>query len=310
MSSKTIYDKHGNRIGEDVITTDRDGRVHITHYDNHHNRVGRSFETTDHRGEVYMIHEDAKGNRLAHSTVERDWWGDYYVKTEETAQARRQRQEEAEWQKKQNNVDSDDIDDRAGAVGDALYGIVMLLVKIFAFVFIGSFLYGIVGAAGATIWVPLLIPVLNQSSHLSQIGPAFIVLLAPIWISYFPYVGILLYRRWKKKINWRGFFLAVLRWAIIGPFAYRWLLGKKKEKTTKEYDLQRPYELPLWQCPTCRKNIFTAGRFCPDCGTERLDRPDFITRFCPNCGKPIKVIPGEKTGVCSECGYVYSSEQK
>lgn len=76
MSSKTIYDKHGNRIGEDVITTDRDGRVHITHYDNHHNRVGRSFETTDHRGEVYMIHEDAKGNRLARSTVERDWWGD------------------------------------------------------------------------------------------------------------------------------------------------------------------------------------------------------------------------------------------
>ena len=44
MSSKTIYDKHGNRIGEDVITTDRDGLIHITHYDTAHNRVGRSYE--------------------------------------------------------------------------------------------------------------------------------------------------------------------------------------------------------------------------------------------------------------------------
>lgn len=30
---KTIWDNNGNRLGEDVITTDRDGRTHITHYD-------------------------------------------------------------------------------------------------------------------------------------------------------------------------------------------------------------------------------------------------------------------------------------
>lgn len=287
MSSKIIYDKHGNRIGEDVITTDRDGRVHITHYDNHHNRVGRSFETTDHRGEVYMIHEDARGNRLGRSTVERDWWGDYYVKTEETAQARRQRQEEAEWQKKQNNVDSDDIDDSAGAVGDALYGIVMLLVKIFAFVFIGSFLYGIVGAAGATIWVPLLIPVLNQSSHLSQIGPAFIVLLAPIWISYFPYVGILLYRRWKKEINWKDFFIAILRWAIIGPFAYRKLVRQMQAEK-----LPRPGALPILKkdqvfCRNCGCISGSQDRFCKKCGAE-LRRED--------CIHDVDIpIPGEKS---------------
>lgn len=306
MERKTIW--NGSvRIGEDVITTDRDGLTHVAHYDSHNSLIGRSYETRDHKGEIYMIHEDAKGNRLARSTVERDWWGDYYVKTEETAWARRQRQEEAKRNQERNDEDSDPS---AGILGDALYGIVMLLVKIFAFVFIGSFLYGIVGAAGATIWVFLLIPVLNQSSHLSQIGPAFIVLLAPIWISYFPYVGILLYRRWKKKINWKDFFLAVLRWAIIGPFAYRWLLGKTKEKKAEEYDPHRPYELPLWQCPTCGKSIFAAGQFCTDCGTKRPDRPAFVTKFCPDCGKPIKVIPGEKPGVCGECGYVYSSKQK
>ena len=99
MSAKTIWDKHGNRIGEDVITTDRDGLTHITHYDNHGNRIGRSFETRDNRGEVYMIHEDAKGNRLGRSTVERDWWGDYYVKTEQTRFGREQA--EAKRKKKQ-----------------------------------------------------------------------------------------------------------------------------------------------------------------------------------------------------------------
>lgn len=156
----------------------------------------------------------------------------------------------------------------------------------------------------------LLMPVLNQSSHLSQIWPVFFVLVGAVILAYFPYLGILLYRRWKKKINWKDFFLAVLRWAIIGPFAYRWLLGKKKEKSSKEYNPHRPYDLPLWQCPTCGKNIFTAGRFCPDCGTEKPDQPGFFTVLCPTCGKPIKVIMNEKTGVCSECGYVYSSEQK
>ena len=310
MSAKTIWDKHGNRIGEDVITNDRDGLTHITHYDNLGNRIGRSYETRDYKGEVYMIHEDAKGNRLGRSTVERDWWGDYYVKTEQTRFGREQA--EAERKKKQeDDIGGNDTDDSAGIVGDALYGIVMLLLKVFAFVFIGITVYGAVVTAGGTIWMFLLMPVLNQSSHLSQIWPVFFVLVGAVILAYFPYLGILLYRRWKKKINWMGFFLAVLRWAIIGPFAYRWLLGKKKEKKNKEDNPHRPYDLPLWQCPTCGKNIFTAGRFCTDCGTERPETPSFITVDCPNCGKPIILIPGkEKTGICGECGHSYNFEQK
>ena len=122
MERKTIW-KGSARIGEDVITTDRDGLVHIAHYDSHNSLVGRSYETRDYKGEVYMIHEDAKGNRLGRSTVERDWWGDYYVKTEETAWARRQRQEEAKRNQERNDEDSDPS---AGILGDALYGIVKL----------------------------------------------------------------------------------------------------------------------------------------------------------------------------------------
>ena len=308
MSSKNVWDAHGNRIGEDVITTDRDGLTHITHYDNHNNRIGRSYETRDHRGEVYMIHEDARGNRLGRSTVERDWWGDYYVKTEESRWARQDRQKETERKNERNEEGSDPS---AGIVGDALYGIVMFVLKIVGYLFIGTFLFQFVFVAGCTIWpFVLLMPVLNISDSLSVIVPAYFLLIGLLEMAFWPYAGILLYRRWKKEINWKDFFLAILRWAIIGPFAYRWLLGKKNEKTTKEYDPHRPYDLPLWQCPACGKNIFTAGRFCPDCGTKRPDTPDFVTKFCPNCGKPIKVIPGEKTGVCSDCGYVYSSKQK
>ena len=306
MSSKTIYDKHGNRIGEDVITTDRDGRVHITHYDNHHNRVGRSFETTDHRGEVYMIHEDARGNRLGRSTVERDWWGDYYVKTEQSRFAREQA--EAERRKKEKGKTrtvsrEEDDSDESSPVADILYALVMIVIKIF----IALMGYVLVATAGMPLAIEILMTVLNNTGNASF---RWFGVFSIITISYFPYIGILLYRRWKKKINWKDFFLAVLRWYIIGPFAYRWLLGKEKEKTTKKYDPHRPYDLPLWQCPACGKNIFTAGQFCPDCGTKRPDTPDFVTKFCPNCGKPIKVIPGEKTGVCSDCGYVYSSKQK
>ena len=40
---------------------------------------------------------------------------------------------------------------------------------------------------------------------------------------------VFFFRRWKKQIRWKDFFLAVLRWAIVGPFAYRWLLRTKKE---------------------------------------------------------------------------------
>lgn len=306
MERKTIWDG-SVRVGEDVITTDRDGLTHVAHYDSHNSLIGRSYETRDHKGEIYMIHEDAKGNRLGRGTVERDWWGDYYVKTEETAWARRQRQEEAKRNQERNDEDSDPS---AGILGDALYGIVMFVLKIFGLLFIGTFLFQFVFVAGCTIWPFVLMPVLNGSENLSVSGPVYVMLTGLLEMVFWPYAGILLYRRWKKEINWKDVFIAILRWAIIGPFAYRWLLGKKKEKTTKEYNPHRPYDLPLWQCPTCGKNIFTAGRFCPNCGTQRPDHPSFYTALCPNCGKPIKVKLGEKTGVCGECGHPYDFARK
>ena len=307
MSSKTIYDKHGNRIGEDVITTDRDGLIHITHYDTAHNRVGRSYETTDYRGEVYMIHEDAQGNRLARSTVQRDWWGDYHLKTEQTRYG--WEQAEAERRKKETSkirTVSQEEDDGGESlpVIALLYGIIMIGVKFF----IALLGYALVVAAAMPLVLWILMMSLNRTGN-ATLGWfwAFSIIL----ITYFPYVGILLYRRWKKKINWKDFFLAVLRWAIIGPLAYRWLLRKKKEGKTEEYNPHRPYELPVWQCPTCKTGIFTSGRFCPNCGTAQPERPKPVTVLCPNCGKPLLPIPGkEKTGFCSECGRHYNIEQK
>ena len=307
MSSKTIYDKHGNRIGEDVITTDRDGLIHITHYDTAHNRVGRSYETTDYRGEVYMIHENAQGNRLARSTVQRDWWGDYYLKTEQTrygwehAEAERRKKETG---KTRTISQEEDDGGESPPVVALLYGIVMIGVKIF----IALLGYALVVAAAMPLVLWILMMSLNRTGN-ATLGWfwAFSIIL----ITYFPYVGILLYRRWKKKINWKDFFLAVLRWAIIGPLAYRWLLRKKKEGKTEEYNPHRPYELPVWQCPTCKTGIFTSGRFCPNCGTAQPERPKPVTVLCPNCGKPLLPIPGkEKTGFCSECGRHYNIEQK
>lgn len=115
MSSKTIWDAHGNRIGEDVLTIDRDRLTHIAHYDNYNSLVGRSYEKRDYKGEVYIIHEDAGGNRLGRSTVEQDWWGEYYVKTEDTAWARTQRRDEAKRYPERSDEDSES---NAGNVGD------------------------------------------------------------------------------------------------------------------------------------------------------------------------------------------------
>jgi len=305
VERKTIW-KGSTRVGEDVITTDREGLTHIAHYDSHNSLVGRSYETRDYKGEVYMVHEDARGNRLGRSTVERDWWGDYYVKTEqsrftrEKAEAERREKE----QSKKRTVPQEENDDHESSpVVDLLYGLAMIGIKIF----IALMGYVLVAMASMPLAIEILMTALNNTGNA---GFGWFGVFSIITISYFPYIGILLYRRWKKEINWKDFFLAVLRWAIIGPFAYRWLLGKEKEKTTKEYDPHRPYDLPLWQCPACGKNIFTEGQFCPDCGTKQPDEPSFYTKYCPNCGKPITDIPGEKTGVCSDCGYVYSSKQK
>ena len=227
MSSKTIYDKHGNRIGEDVITTDRDGRIHITHYDNHNNRIGRSYETTDIWGKVFMVHEDADGNRLATSTLEQDWWGDYYVKTEQTQYAREQAEAERK-KKREAETRKDNADDDAGAASNVLSDVIKVLAMAAFSLVVGVLCFNIVGMASITIWPFVIMGPLNMIIGFVPIGLLFFVL-GGISLSYFPYIGILLFRRWKKQIRWKDFFLAVLRWAIVGPFAYRWLLRTKKE---------------------------------------------------------------------------------
>lgn len=309
MPTETIWDKHGNRIGEDFITTDRDGRMHITHYDENNNRVGRSYETTDIWGKVFMVHEDADGKRLATSTLEQDWWGDYYVKTEQTQYAREQAEAERK-KKREAETRKDNADDDGGAASNVLSDVIKVLAMAAFSLVVGVLCFNIVGMASITIWPYLLMGLLGQIIGILPIELVFFVL-GGIALSYFPYIGILLCRRWKKKINWKDFSLAVLRWAIIGPFAYRWLLRMKKEGKTEKYNPHRPYELQVWQCPTCKTGIFTSGRFCPNCGTAQPERPKPVTVLCPNCGKPLLPIPGkEKTGFCSECGRHYNIEQK
>ena len=255
MERKTIWDG-STRMGEDVITTERDGLIHIAHYDNHNNLIGRSYETRDYKGEVYMIHEDARGNRLGRSTVERDWWGEYYVKTEKTRWGREQ--EKIGKQDKSSFVgESAEADDMSPLI-DLLYAVAMVGVKIF----VGLLGYAFVAMMAMPLAAEILMVSLNNAGNAGEILFGFLSILV---IAYFPYVGILLYRRWKKHINWKDFFFALLRWYIIGPFAYRWLLKKPHVKSEK---LHRPNDLSYCQCPNCGKNIFTDAQFCSSCGTK------------------------------------------
>lgn len=263
MSTKTIWDKHGNSIGEDVITTDQDGLIHITHYDTAHNRVGRSYQTRDHRGEVYMIHEDDSGQVLARSTIERDWWGDYYLKTEQTHHGWRQKKETS---KTHSVSQKEDDEEGSSPVVALLYGIVMIGIKIY----IALLGYALVVAAAMPLVLWILMMSLNRTGN-ATLGWfwAFSIIL----ITYFPYVGILLYRRWKKKINWKDFFLAVLRWAIIGPLAY-WKLARQM----KQEKLPRPGLMP----------VSPEGKmFCRNCGCIS-DKND---RFCKKCGADLRKTP-------------------
>lgn len=255
MERKTIWDG-SVRVGEDVITTERDGLTHIAHYDNHNNLVGRSYETRDYKGEVYMIHEDARGNRLSRSTIERDWWGDYYIKTEKTRWGREQ--EEIGKQDKSSFVDESAEADDMSPLIDLLYAVAMVGVKIF----VGLLGYVFVAMAAMPLVAEILMASLNNAGNASF---ALFGFLAVIVIAYFPYVGILLYRRWKKNIDWKDFFLAILRWYLTGPFAYRWLLKKQHVESEK---LHRPHDLPHCQCPNCGKNIFTDAQFCSSCGAK------------------------------------------
>ena len=265
MERKTIWD--GNvRVGEDVITTDRDGLTHIAHYDSHNSLVGRSYETRDYRGDVYMVHEDARGNRLGYSTLERDWWGDYYIKTEKTRWGREQ--EEIGKQDKSGFAEKSAEADDLSPLIDLLYAVAMVGVKIF----IGLLGYAFVAMSSLPLAAELLMTTMNNSGNASF---GLFGFLSVIVIAYFPYVGILLYRRWKKRINWKDFFLAILRWYLIGPFAYRWLLKKQNAETEKTGQAEKPlkpnrmHTLSGWQCPNCGKKLSADARFCSACGTER-----------------------------------------
>ena len=147
-----------------------------------------------------MVHEDADGNRLATSTLEQDWWGDYYVKTEQTQYAHEQA--EAERKKKcEPETRKDNADDDAGIVIKVLSAIIMVPVAIFVCLVIGAICLNIVGIAAVTIWPFVIMGPLNMIIGVVPIGLLFFVL-GGIVLSYFPYIGILLYRRWKKEIAW------------------------------------------------------------------------------------------------------------
>lgn len=272
MSSSTVWDKNGNKIGEDVTTTDRDGMLHITHYDTSGNRVGRSFQTRDHRGDIYMIHEDARGNRIGRSTVERDWWGEYYVKTDRVHRA------EEVHRKKQ--TDSGTTDEDAGIGGEILYGVARICVKAFFWIFIGSSLYGAVMAAGCTIWMYLMMPVLNNSPSLSRIGPIFILVLAPVFLSYMAYLVILLVWRYQKKITWKDVLLGVLRWAIIGPFAFRKIIRQMQAEKQPRTGMPDPSVIPdsviAKRCSRCGRAYSLKDRFCKYCGKKLEKENEYV----------------------------------
>lgn len=256
MERKTAWDAHGNRLGEDVITTDRDGRVHITHYDESGRCVGRSEEKTDWRGETYIAHTDAFGHTLGRSTIERDRWGDYYVKTEQTRYGR----EQAETARKESGQEpSSDADGSAGLIGDILYGLIMLVLKLFA----GLLLFELVGIAGITVWAFLLIAS-PLNGLLVEIGPLVVVLVGVLELSYLPYVGILLHRCRKKEIDRKGFFRAVLRWALMGPFAYRKLVRAER---LLHVDMPDPRAAKTF-CPECGSAAAAGERFCKHCGAK------------------------------------------
>ena len=270
MSSRTIWDKNGNKIGEDVTTTDRDGLICITHYDTGGNRVGRSFQTRDHRGDIYMIHEDARGNRIGRSTVERDWWGDYYVKTDWVNQAEPVRKET------QRSIQTDSGTTEEDSAGDILFGIAGIIVKVFFWIFIGSLLYGIVMAVGCTVWMYLLLPALNNSPLLSKVGPGIIIVVAPVFLAYMVYLGIMLVWRFQKKITWKDFLLGVLRWAVIGPFAFRKIIRQKRGAQQqpgkgKPKASVIPDSVKATRCSRCGRAYGAEDRFCKYCG-EKIEK--------------------------------------
>lgn len=213
MSSKTIWDNHGNRIGEDVASVDRNGLHCITHYDNHGNRIGRSYETRDFRGEIYMIHEDACGDRIARSVITTDWWGDYYLKTDIIHNKNKEKEEY------QNGRDASSTDGFFSVMGYAL----LKILKFFCLIYV----FEIMLAAGVTIWPFLCIPFINQSGMVSKLGPIMVSIAGVLMLAYIVYFVIVICKKWKKQIAWKTVFWYVFCWFVIGPLAYIVLLRKK-----------------------------------------------------------------------------------
>lgn len=199
MERKTIWDACGDRLGEDVITTDRDGRTHIPRYDAGGRCVGHSDEKTDWRGGTCIDHTDASGHSLGHSTLEKDWWADDYIRTEQTRYDRERA--EAARKETERKIDPTEPEDSGAEI-------------------IGTLLYGL---------------------------------------------GILLYRRWKKEINRKDFSRAVLRWALMGPVAYR-KLGRAErlppEASEPAAESQRRF------CSECGSSAAVGERFCKLFGRE------------------------------------------
>ena len=182
-----------------------------------------------------------------------------------------------------------------------LYGIVMIGVKIF----IALLGYALVVAAAMPLVLWILMMSLNRTGNASL---GWFWVFSIILIAYFPYVGILLYRRWKKKINWKDFFLAVLRWAIIGPLAYRWLLRKKKEGKTEEYNPHRPYELQVCAKPAY---LLPVG-FAPTAALRSRRGQNLLQCFAPTAASRFSPFPEKKRPAfaANAAGIIISNRSK
>lgn len=66
--------------------------------------------------------------------------------------------------------------------------------------------------------------------------------------------------------------------------------GKKGLKPSHVAEIP-PEEKILGTCPSCKKKVSSAAKFCSSCGAA-------LSTACPSCGKPAK----KGTKFCSECG--------
>lgn len=233
MSIKTIYDRSGNRIGEDVITTGRDGLVHITHYDTHNNRLGRSYQTRDYHGQVYMIHEDSHGQVLARSTLERDWWGDYYVKTDTT---RLFTEQEAKFQKTGDSrrditaeSSSFDFSDLLGMLAYGIWWLIKNFFKLFCKLYCYMFLLCLLLIPPSGI--PSIIAIAGVA--MDWLDPSSSVILerlhALLLLAYLPAIIPMMIWRKKREIRTRTVAAFCIQWFFLAVFAYPYFFRIRRQ---------------------------------------------------------------------------------